>query len=150
MSKLPSPGRFLENSPVLGDDFLLGVISSDAVHGALSAIARRVALGENVADAIVQNGDAEAIADLLGNKSTQIREETLDRIIDQASGEPTWHKPLVHRPDLHADAAKRIAEIVAGAASGRPGRTQPALTTIRLQPSKKLSCAASMPTFSRP
>ena len=103
----------LENSPVLGDDFLLGVISSDAVHGALSAIARRVALGENVADAIVQNGDAEAIADLLGNKSTQIREETLDRIIDQASGEPTWHKPLVHRPDLHADAAKRIAEIVA-------------------------------------
>ena len=103
----------LENSPVLGDDFLLGVISSDAVHGALSAIARRVALGENVADAIVQNGDAEAIAELLGNKSTQIREETLDRIIDQASGEPTWHKPLVHRPDLHADAAKRIAEIVA-------------------------------------
>ena len=103
----------LENSPVLSDDFLMRIISSDAVHGALSAIARRVALGENVADAIVHNGDAEAIADLLGNKSTQIREETLDRIIDQASGEPTWHKPLVHRPDLHAEAAKRIAEIVA-------------------------------------
>jgi uncharacterized protein (DUF2336 family) len=103
----------LENSPVLSDEFLIEVISSDAVHGALSAIARRVALGETVADAIVQNGDAEAIADLLGNESTQIREETLDRIIDQASGEPTWHKPLVHRPDLHAEAAKRIAEIVA-------------------------------------
>ncbi|NKB48844.1 MAG: DUF2336 domain-containing protein [Alphaproteobacteria bacterium] len=103
----------LENSPVLGDEFLLGVISSDAVHGALSAIARRVALGENVADAIVHNGDAEAIAALLGNESVQIREETLDRIVDQASGEPTWHKPLVHRPNLHAEAAMRIAEIVA-------------------------------------
>jgi uncharacterized protein (DUF2336 family) len=103
----------LESSPVLNDEFLLEVISSNAVHGALSAIARRVALGENVADAIVHNGDAEAIAELLGNKSTQIREETLDRIVDQASGEPTWHKPLVHRPNLHAEAAMRIAEIVA-------------------------------------
>jgi uncharacterized protein (DUF2336 family) len=103
----------LENSPVLGDEFLLGVISSTSVHGALSSIARRVALGEDVADAIVHNGDAEAIAELLGNKSTQIREETLDRIVDQASGEPTWHKPLVHRPNLHAEAAMRIAEIVA-------------------------------------
>ncbi len=103
----------LENSPVLNDEFLLSVISSDPVQGALSAIARRVALGENVADAIVHNGDVEAIAELLGNESAQIREETLDRIVDQASGEPTWHKPLVHRPNLHAEAAVRIAEIVA-------------------------------------
>ncbi len=102
----------LENSPALSDDFLLRVVSSDSVHGALSAIARRVALGENVTDAIVYNGDAEAIAELLGNASIQIREETLDRIVDQASGEPTWHKPLVHRPNLHAEAAIRIAEIV--------------------------------------
>jgi uncharacterized protein (DUF2336 family) len=102
----------LENSPVLGNEFLLSVISSDPVQGALRAIARRVALGENVADAIVHNGDVEAIAELLGNDSAQIREETLDRIVDQASGEPTWHKPLVHRPNLHAEAAIRIAEIV--------------------------------------
>ncbi len=103
----------LENSPVLSEEFLLNVIGSDPVQGALSAIARRVVLGENVAEAIVYNGDAEAIAELLGNDSAQIREETLDRIVDQASGQPTWHKPLVYRPDLHAEAAGRIAEIVA-------------------------------------
>lgn len=103
----------LENSPVLAENFLLNVIGSDPVQGALSAIARRVVLGENIAEAIVYNGDAEAIAELLGNESAQIREETLDRIVDQASGQPTWHKPLVHRPNLHADAAGRIAEIVA-------------------------------------
>jgi len=103
----------LESCPVLQDDFLIKVIHSDPVQGALSAIARRVVLGENVADAIVYNGDAEAIAELLGNDSAQIREETLDRIVDQASGQPTWHKPLVHRPNLHAEAAVRIAEIVA-------------------------------------
>lgn len=103
----------LENSPVLSEEFLLRVIGSDPVQGALSAIARRVVLGEDVAEAIVYNGDAEAIAELLGNESAQIREETLDRIVDQASGQPTWHKPLVHRPNLHAEAAGRIAEIVA-------------------------------------
>lgn len=103
----------LENSPVLSEDFLVNVIGSDPVQGALSAIARRVVLGENVAEAIVYNGDAEAIAELLGNESAQIREETLDRIVDQASGQPTWHKPLVHRPNLHSEAAGRIAEIVA-------------------------------------
>ena len=103
----------LENSPVLTDDFLLNVISSDPVQGSLSAIARRVALGESVADAIVHKGDVKAVAELLGNESAQIREETLDRIVDQASGQPTWHKPLVHRPNLHAEAAIRIAEIVA-------------------------------------
>lgn len=103
----------LENSPVLSEEFLLKVIGSGPVQGALSAIARRVVLGEDVAEAIVYNGDAEAIAELLGNDSAQIREETLDRIVDQASGQPTWHKPLVHRPNLHAEAAGRIAEIVA-------------------------------------
>lgn len=103
----------LEHSPLLSDEFLLKIITSDSVQGALSAIARRVALGEDIADAIVHNGDVEAIAELLGNESAQIREETLDRIVDQASGRPTWHKPLVHRPNLHAAAAMRIAEIVA-------------------------------------
>jgi len=102
----------LQHSPLLGDDFLLKIISSNPVQGALRAIARRVALGEALADAIVHNGDVEAIAELLGNDSAQIREETLDRIVDQASGRPTWHKPLVHRPNLHVEAAKRIAEIV--------------------------------------
>ena len=50
------------------------------------AISRRVALGQDVADAIVDTGDIEAVAELLGNASAQIREETLDRIVDQAPG----------------------------------------------------------------
>jgi uncharacterized protein (DUF2336 family) len=96
----------LENSPVLGNEFLLSVISSDPVQGALRAIARRVALGENVADAIVHNGDVEAIAELLGNDSAQIREETLDRIVDQASGEPK------ERTDLDNETISAIKEVV--------------------------------------
>ena len=106
-------GPVLEHSPVLNDDFLIDILQSDPVQGALSAISRRVALGEHVADAIVNTGDTEAIADLLGNKSAQIREETLDRIIDDAPNVAVWHRPLVDRPNLRSQAARRIAEIVA-------------------------------------
>ncbi|MCG8694163.1 MAG: DUF2336 domain-containing protein, partial [Minwuiales bacterium] len=106
-------GPVLENSPVLDDEFLIDILRSDPVHGALSAISRRVALGEHVADAIVNAGDTGAIADLLGNTSAQIREETLDRIIDDAPDVAAWHKPLVNRPSLRSQAARRIAEIVA-------------------------------------
>jgi len=107
-------GPILELSPVLGDEFLIRVLNSEPVQGALKAISRRVALGEEVADAIVNSGDAEAVAELLGNESAQIREETLDRIVDQAPGQPGWHGPLVQRPRLHTDAARRIADIVSG------------------------------------
>lgn len=107
-------GTILEHSPILGDEFLIRVLNSEPVQGALKAISRRVALGEEVADAIVNSGDAEAVAELLGNASAQIREETLDRIVDQAPGQPGWHGPLVQRPRLHTDSARRIADIVSG------------------------------------
>lgn len=106
-------GPVLEHSPVLEDDFLIDILQSAPVQGALSAISRRVALGEHVADAIVNTGDTAAIADLLGNKSAQIREETLDRIIDEAPNVAVWNRPLVDRPNLRSQAARRIAEIVA-------------------------------------
>ncbi|MBO6784361.1 MAG: DUF2336 domain-containing protein [Alphaproteobacteria bacterium] len=112
--ELTVSGPVLEHSPLLTDEFLIGVLNSEPVQGALKAISRRVALGQEVADAIVDSGDAEAVAELLGNESAQIREETLDRIVDQAPGQPGWHGPLVHRPGLHLNASRRLAEIVAG------------------------------------
>ena len=107
-------GPVLEYSPVLTDEFLISVLNSETVQGALMAISRRVALGQDVADAIVETGDSEAVAELLGNESAQIREETLDRIVDQAPGQPGWHGPLIKRPHLKMNASRRIAEIVAG------------------------------------
>lgn len=112
-SEIAVAGPVLEHSPVLTDDVLIDVLKSDPVQGALSAIARRVALGEEVSESIVDTGNTEAIAELLGNDSAQIREETLDRIVDDAAANPSWHAPLVHRPRLHAGAARRVAKIVA-------------------------------------
>ncbi|MGB1025547.1 MAG: DUF2336 domain-containing protein, partial [Rhodospirillaceae bacterium] len=103
----------LEFSPVLTAADLLEIIRSDPVSAKLSAISKRDGLEEQVSDAIVATDDVAAISDLLTNQSAQIREETLDLVIDRARGVPEWEEPLVNRPRLHAGAAQRLALFVA-------------------------------------
>ncbi len=103
----------LESSPLLADDVLLEIIDSGPVQGALKAISRRSGLGAKVADAIVAADDEAAVAALLANSSAQIREETLDRLVDRAEGVPAWHQPLVRRPSLSQRAIRRLSEFVA-------------------------------------
>ena len=105
----------LEFSPVLTDADLLEIIRTTpaTAPGALSSISRRSNVTADVADAIAISDDVDAIAALLGNASAQIRESTLDHILDRAAEHEAWHSPLVNRPQLSARAAARIANIVA-------------------------------------
>jgi len=105
----------LEFSPLLDDAFLIGIIQESPESTALSAISRRSGLGAPVADAIVDADDAPAITALLSNQSAQIREETLDRLVDRAVDFPDWHEPLVRRPVLPQQAIRRLARFVADA-----------------------------------
>lgn len=103
----------LEFSPVLTDEDLKEVIRSSPMTAQLVAISRRINVGEEVSMAIVGAGNVDAITALLKNDSAQIREETLDAIVDAAPRQITWHEPLVHRRHLNAKAALRLAEFVA-------------------------------------
>ena len=103
----------LQYSPLLGDGDLLEIIRSEPVRGALSAISRREAVAATIADAIATCDDEDAIAALLANPSAQIREETLDRLLDRAPEAESWHRPLVERPELSLRAVRRIAKFVA-------------------------------------
>jgi uncharacterized protein (DUF2336 family) len=103
----------LQFSPLLTDDDLREIVAASAQSGALSAIARRVGLSAGVSEAIVATRDISAVAALLANDSAQIREETLDLILDAAPSHEPWHEPLVQRPNLPGRAAKRIAGFVA-------------------------------------
>jgi len=67
---------------------------------------------ESVSDAIAASADTVAIRALLANSSAAIRESTLDALIDRATGQPTWHEPLVRRPTLPTHAARALSEIV--------------------------------------
>lgn len=104
----------LQFSPLLTDDDLREIVASSAQSGALSAIARRIGLSGDVSGAIAATRDVSAVTALLANDSAQIREETLDLILDAAPGIEVWHEPLVQRPNLPGRAAKRLAGFVAG------------------------------------
>ncbi len=103
----------LERSVLLSDEDLLEIINGGPPQGALSAISRRASVAQSVADVIAAGDDREAIAELLANPSAQIREETLDSIVDRAPEVESWHAPLVRRPKLSPSSALRIAAFVA-------------------------------------
>lgn len=111
--ELSVAGPVLLHSPILTDEDLLDIILNGPIAGALSAIAGRRGVSASVADAIARADDEVATAALLANASAQIREETLDRIIDDAPKHEPWHAPLVRRPKLPARAVARLASFVA-------------------------------------
>ena len=102
----------LRNSPLLSDAFLVEFIESGPVQAALQPISGRRALGAGVADAIVATDNRDAITTLLSNKSAQIREETLDRLVDGAADIDDWHTPLVARPALSVHAVSSLTRFV--------------------------------------
>jgi len=108
-------GPLLENSPLLSDDVLVEIIASPPVRGAVAAISNRWQVSPAVSDAIVESNDEPAIISLLRNDSAQIREETLDRLIDAAPERPLLHEPLVRRPQLSSRSALKLAKFVATA-----------------------------------
>jgi len=103
----------LQFSPVLSDEDLLAVIASSPLSASLTAISKREGVAYAVSDAIFHTGDSSAVAALLGNKSAQIREETLDAIIAIAPPQKSWHEPLVRCNEIGSAAALRIASFVA-------------------------------------
>jgi uncharacterized protein (DUF2336 family) len=111
-------GPILEHSPLLTDEDLLEIITGGPVRGALMAIARRRKLSDKVSDGVAvaaladPGAESDSVRKLLQNKSAQIREDTLDRILDQAGRVPAWHEPLVERPTLPMKAIKRLAAFV--------------------------------------
>ncbi len=108
-------GPVLEHSSLLSDDVLVDIIQAPGNAGSVSAISRRRGVSSTVTDAIASSGDDAAIAVLLGNESAQIREETLDRLIEDAPAKPDWHAPLVARPKLAGRQIGRLSEFVASA-----------------------------------
>jgi uncharacterized protein (DUF2336 family) len=109
----------LQFSPLLDDQDLLEIIDSGCASGKLEAISRRESLAAPVADAIAATEDEPAVAALLSNESAQIREETLDQLIDKAPNVMAWHEPLVERSGLPSQAVRKLAGFVAEALLGR-------------------------------
>ena len=102
----------LEYSPLLSDSDLIDIITTAEARHALTAIAKRRPLSENVSDAIADALDIPSVAALLNNSHAQIRQQTFDKIVDHAEKIRDWHQPLVLRNDLSQRAVKRLATFV--------------------------------------
>lgn len=137
----------LSSSPVLTDEDLIAIIEDHPIVGALSAIAERPAVSEAVSDAVVGADDMEAITTLLENGSAQIREETLDMLIEKAPDVAAWHSPLSHRPHLPEKAALQLASFVADRVlrvlEERTDLPEPIRADISAQVQQRLSEGAS-------
>lgn len=105
-------GPVLQHSPRLSDLDLVQLVRTSRAAGARAAIAKRAVISDSVADAIAETDDVEAIAMLLANDSAQIREETLDQLLDRAPRHESWHRPMVRRPSLSSSAARRLSRFV--------------------------------------
>jgi uncharacterized protein (DUF2336 family) len=106
-------GPVLRLSPLLTEADLLALVDAPPVQETLTAIARRPAISEAVADALVATGDALAIGTLLRNHTAAIRESTLDALVVQAAEHTAWQEPLVRRPCLPPRAAVALAGFIA-------------------------------------
>ena len=105
----------LEYSPLLSDKDLLEIVAFGIESGAMTSIAKRKELPQEVVDAIIESGDENAIPALLENKSAKISEKTIDMIAVEAEGHEEWHPPLVDRGNLPVRTVRRIASFVSAA-----------------------------------
>lgn len=103
----------LQYSPMLSDEDLREIIAAGAGGGALNAIAKRADVAAAISHDLVATLNTDAIGSLLTNKGAQIREDTLDAIIDAAPSAPPLHEPLAQRENMSLRAMKRIAGFVA-------------------------------------
>jgi uncharacterized protein (DUF2336 family) len=99
-------------SPLLRAEDLVALVVHAPSAATRSVVARRSDLPETVADAIAASADEGAIRALLANQSAQIREATLDLLVEQAASHESWHDPLVRRPVLTLRVARILSEIV--------------------------------------
>jgi uncharacterized protein (DUF2336 family) len=105
----------LEYSPLLSDKDLLEIVALGIESGAITSIANRKELPEEVVDAIIESSDENAIPALLENKSAKISEKTLDLIAVEAEGHEEWHPLLVDRGNLPVRTIRRIVSFVSAA-----------------------------------
>jgi Uncharacterised protein conserved in bacteria (DUF2336) len=106
-------GPILEYSPLLSDVDLKEIIAASHMPGVLPAIARRGSLSGDVSDVLMRTRDIVAVSALLANSNAQIREDTLDALMQDAPGVPAWHEPLAMRANLSVRLMTRIATFVA-------------------------------------
>ncbi len=108
-------GPILEYSPLLSDEQILQIVTSGLRGGALEAVARRENIPNKISQAVVDQDEDPATAELLKNQTANISEKLMGEIAMTAENRPSLHLPLVDRRSLSKATLRRIATFVSAA-----------------------------------
>ncbi|HEX3499764.1 MAG TPA: DUF2336 domain-containing protein [Stellaceae bacterium] len=97
----------LMHSDVLRDEELIEIIHHRTLEHQL-AVALRKSLNETVSEALVEAGNVDVITALLGNHDARISRETMAYIVEQSQRVDSYQNPLLRRPDLDPNLARRM------------------------------------------
>lgn len=97
----------LVESAVLSDDELIELLRDSPAEHRLGTLQRET-LSESVASVAVGTGDPSVMRWLVENPGAQISHEDMETIVQAAQVEPELQKPLINRPDLPTDLAKKM------------------------------------------
>jgi uncharacterized protein (DUF2336 family) len=102
---------FIEVSTVLTDADLVEIIRSGSADKQ-TAVAKRPAVSEQVADVLVERGSEKAVATLLSNDGAQVGEKAMGRALDRFPDSALIAEPLVNRAKLPVTVAERLVALV--------------------------------------
>ena len=101
----------LECSPVLSDQDLIAVLADGGAQKQVS-VARRPDVSEQVAAAVIDTGNAAAVATLVENEGAELNEDLYDRTLRRYSRFETVKSAMVHRSILPVTIAERLVALV--------------------------------------
>lgn len=101
----------ITSSPLLKDSDLIRLLIEATLEHQI-AVARRPHLSNAVCDAIIDRGDAVTMTALASNRTAQISEAALRRLVDQSRRVAGLRAPLTRHPRLNAELAELLYQWV--------------------------------------
>jgi len=101
----------LESSDVLSDSDLIEIITT-LNRAKQHAVSRRQRISAAVSAALVDHGDSEVVAELLGNVGAAIEEPALLKVVQLYANDDTVMYPLINRAELPVTVAEKLVHRV--------------------------------------
>ncbi len=102
----------LKFSEVLTDEDLIEIVRGQSPAKQV-AVAQRSKVSYKVSDALVDTGDENVVAHLVGNEGAQITEKSLDRVIAAHESSPAVADSLARRVNLPPAISERVVAAIA-------------------------------------
>lgn len=105
--EIPIARPILENSPILKDPNLIEVALKMGREHQIS-ISKRRNISEELANALIEAGDATVVQNVLDNESIFLSPPTFETVVDMACEEPSLQPSVIKRPEMNSAAASKL------------------------------------------